>query len=234
MINELTPAELAELRRLSEANAAAIPDAIWIPVTRDTVPRLLDEIERLRAELAKRPKLWVVRVPFAGRPNIDGEVRADTIEIGSVEYGDCGDAVPCIAAFDCEVDADYVAGCVGGTVGEWGGEMSEPHSKPWLKQPGEVHDSRGVPIHPGDLIRSFHFIGPRRKRHYLYHTAVYRDGAMHMVPTSHLEHTKDDGGCCLLSQSLMDGYESEVISGYGPEFGMSYEDRKRVKREVPQ
>ena len=105
--------------------------------------------------------------------------------------------------------------------------------KPWLTQPGEVVDRKGVPIHPGDLIRSFHFIGPRRKRYYLYHTAVCRDGAMYMVPTSHLEPTKvEGGGCCLLSQNHLDAYDAEVICGCGPEPGMSHEDRKRVKREA--
>lgn len=44
--------------------------------------------------------------------------------------------------------------------------------KPWMRQPGGVYDRKGVPIHPGDLIRSFHFIGARRKRYYLYHVAV--------------------------------------------------------------
>lgn len=58
---------------------------------------------------------------------------------------------------------------------------------------------------------------------------------MHMVPTSHLEPTKvEGGGCCLLSQHLMDTCESEVIDGCGPEPGMSHEDRKRVKREITQ
>lgn len=46
--------------------------------------------------------------------------------------------------------------------------------KPWLKQPGECYDSRGYPIHPGDLLRTPHFIGPRRKQYYLYHVVGYR------------------------------------------------------------
>ena len=36
--------------------------------------------------------------------------------------------------------------------------LSKPKKRPWLKQPGEVCDSRGVPIYPGDLLKSFHFI----------------------------------------------------------------------------
>jgi hypothetical protein len=145
MTQPITPAELAELRRLSEAADAAH----WPPSTPseariiDEVPRLLDEIERLRgelsraqgafegatrslhmalkqaeealaaahaaeAELAKRPKLWVVRHPCGVKLR------------GSVDIGDCGDAAPCIAAFDRETDAAYVAACIGGTVEEWG------------------------------------------------------------------------------------------------------------------
>lgn len=61
-------------------------------------------LQRLRA----RPKLWVVR----GRGGL--------LLLAEVDVGDCGDALPCIAAFDRRTDADYVAGCVGGTVEEWG------------------------------------------------------------------------------------------------------------------
>lgn len=100
--------------------------------------------------------------------------------------------------------------------------------KPWMKQPGEVCDSRGVPIYPGDLIRSYHFTGARNKRYYLYHTAVYQDGGMWLVPTSHLEPAKvASGGKCLLGQDLM--AEAEVISGYGPGECVDYTDRPRRK-----
>lgn len=106
--------------------------------------------------------------------------------------------------------------------------MSE--QKPWMKQPGELHDINMVPIYPGDLIRSFHFTGVRRKKHYLYHTAVYKDGAMWMVPTSHLEPTKaSGGGDCLMAQDFLIDFEAEVIAGYGPEKCLDYTDRKKVK-----
>lgn len=77
------------------------------------IARLRDawaEIERLRAELAKRPKLWIVTTPY----------RMSTAPELCVDVGDCGDPVPCIAAFDRKTDADYVAACIGGTVEEWG------------------------------------------------------------------------------------------------------------------
>ncbi|RWP10465.1 hypothetical protein [Mesorhizobium sp.] len=31
-----------------------------------------------------------------------------------------------------------------------------------------LHDKRGIPIAPGDVLKVFHFIGARRKRHYMY------------------------------------------------------------------
>jgi hypothetical protein len=104
-------------------------------------------------------------------------------------------------------------------------------AKPWMKQPGELHDKHGVPIYPGDLIRSFHFRGgPRRRIYYLYHTAAYVDGAMRMVPTMFLEPTKRNrGGECLMSQGLMD--EAEVIMGSGPGDCLDCFDRPRVKKE---
>lgn len=104
---------------------------------------------------------------------------------------------------------------------------TEATPRPWMKQPGELHDKKGVPIYPGDLLRSFHFFGSRKKRHYLYHTAVFRDGAMFVVPTSHLEPTKiSGGGSCPLDERL--AAEAEVISGHGPGRTLSFEDRPKA------
>jgi hypothetical protein len=102
-----------------------------------------------------------------------------------------------------------------------------PTVKPWMKQPGELHDMNGIPIYPGDLLKSFHFVGRRRKRHYVYHTAVFKGGAMRMVPTCHLEPTKvSGGGACLMDQALMN--HAEVISGHGPGDCLDHTDRKKV------
>jgi hypothetical protein len=104
----------------------------------------------------------------------------------------------------------------------------------WLKQPGECHDRRGVPIYPGDLLRSFHFRGKRRKMYYLYHVAILdvAAGGMRMIPASHLEPTNRDahdsrGGDPLLSDSLT--AIAEVIDGYGPEPYIDFKDRPRKK-----
>ncbi len=65
--------------------------------------------------------------------------------------------------------------------------------KPWLKQPGECHDSKGIPIYPGDLLRSFHFRGQRRRIFYLYHVAIFDSeaGGMRMMPASYLRENAD-------------------------------------------
>lgn len=70
------------------------------------------ECNDLRARLQRlreRPKLWVVRYPNG--LHVDG----------LVHVGDCGSPTECIAAFDRKIDADYVAGCIGGEVEEWRG-----------------------------------------------------------------------------------------------------------------
>ena len=87
----------------------------------------------------------------------------------------------------------------------------------------QAWDANGFPIAPGDLIRSFHFIGARRKRHYLYHTVVMRDGELWMIPTCHLEATKTGGGGdCRIWERQLAG--REIISGVD-EGGRDYTNR---------
>lgn len=53
-----------------------------------------------------------------------------------------------------------------------------------------VYDCHGIPIERGDVVKIFHFIGPRRKRHYLYNQclgpATYPNGTQKYVFFSHL------------------------------------------------
>lgn len=94
-----------------------------------------------------------------------------------------------------------------------------------------MHDMKGVPIYPGDLLRSFHFVGMRRKVHFLYHVAVADGAGMRMVPTCHLEPTKRAGGGeTALSKGM--AAACEVIHGHGPGDILSFEDRPRVVTEV--
>lgn len=98
-------------------------------------------------------------------------------------------------------------------------------------QPGEIFDTRGVPIYPGDLIRSYHYTDRRRKVHYLYHVAVYRWEQLWIDPVNWLEPSVEhDGGSVQLSQSLMDNCDGRVIHGNGPGDYLSYEDRPKTKR----
>lgn len=103
--------------------------------------------------------------------------------------------------------------------------------KSWWRQPGEVADKREVPIYPGDLIRSPHFIGVRGKRHYLYHAAVFVNGYMELVPTSHLQPEKvAGGGRCILSDRLV--ADAEIIAGCGPEPYLDFLDRPKLRNKV--
>jgi hypothetical protein len=99
------------------------------------------------------------------------------------------------------------------------GQMSKssvPPIKSWWKQPGELSDKNGFPIYPGDLLRTYHFTGARRKKYYLYHVAVFINGYMELVPTCHLQPDRvSGGGRCMLSEALAAKYE--IISGNGPE-----------------
>lgn len=90
-------------------------------------------------------------------------------------------------------------------------------------------DKNGIQLHKGDLIRSPHYIGRRRKQHYLYHVVVEENGVLFLVPTSHLEPTlRNLGGRCPLSV-YCDTWAAEIISGYGPGGILTFEDRPRQK-----
>jgi hypothetical protein len=92
----------------------------------------------------------------------------------------------------------------------------------------KFHDRKGVPIYPGDLIKSDHFIGASGKRYYLYHVACLEGERLYMVPTCWLDTSqKRSGGKCLISQAMMD--HAVVIDGHGPFEILSYEDRPKVK-----
>jgi hypothetical protein len=93
----------------------------------------------------------------------------------------------------------------------------------------QFYDKNGVPVCPGDLIRTFHYTGARRKKHYLYHVAVSEGSDLLMVPTCFLEPTmRNEGGDYLPKYGGMDP-TSEVIHGYGPGDVLSFEDRPKRK-----
>lgn len=61
----------------------------------------------------------------------------------------------------------------------------------------EVFDKRGIPIRRGDVVKVFHFIGERRKRHYMYKQCLgvhsYREGGPEYVFFSHLNFRDEIG-----------------------------------------
>ena len=105
--------------------------------------------------------------------------------------------------------------------------------KPWMKQPGECHDSKGIPIYPGDLLRSYHFTGKHQKVYYLYHVALMIEGAMRMVNTDLMPDVlsgKNQLPGCMMSQDL--AIKTTILCGYGPKKEhYSFEDRPRVKTQ---
>jgi hypothetical protein len=97
-----------------------------------------------------------------------------------------------------------------------------------MKDERQYYDKNGIPIYPGDLIRTFHYRGKRRRIFYLYHTVILREGYLEMVPTCHLEPTKaKSGGRCWLK--ALDADQLEVIYGYGPGPMDDFTDRPKVK-----
>lgn len=94
-----------------------------------------------------------------------------------------------------------------------------------------MHDSRGVPIYPGDLLRSPHFVERNGRKHYLYHVAVADGDRMDMVPTCHLEASKvAGGGRCPLTLAIARG--TLVIHGHGPEPHLDYTDRPKAGEDA--
>lgn len=87
---------------------------------------------------------------------------------------------------------------------------------------GECFDKNGIPIYPGDLLKSYHFTGARRKKYYLYHIVKIFDCCNMKMESVH-----GKGGSCLLTQDL--GDNAEVISGYGPKGYLDYTDRPKKK-----
>ena len=110
---------------------------------------------------------------------------------------------------------------------------TEARERTWLKKPGECHDKRGVPIYPGDLLKSPHFYDRQSRRlRYLYHVATYQKArddwpeAMYLTPTTWLDPGyKRCGGQCLLNDLV--AADLEVVDGHGPGEILDYLDRPR-------
>lgn len=89
------------------------------------------------------------------------------------------------------------------------------------------YDVKDRPIYPGDLLRTFHFVGSRNKRYYLYHTVVLEGNELYMVPTCHLEPSHATGGGKANLKYMHPETKSEIIHGYGPSPYLRYDERPR-------
>jgi hypothetical protein len=92
---------------------------------------------------------------------------------------------------------------------------------------GDLCDKNGVPIYPGDLLKSFSFRAAlRRQKIYMYHCVILNNGVMEMVPHSEL-HKPDGGRCWLHTMADQKGVvNAEVIASHGDPW---FPERKRRK-----
>ena len=81
-----------------------------------------------------------------------------------------------------------------------------------------LYDKRGIPIHEGDVLKMFHFIGARRKKYYMYKWVVVRDG--HLCG----HHLGRGSSVFYLSQELL--RDTEIVQGFDGG-GQTFEDRSR-------
>ncbi len=111
----------------------------------------------------------------------------------------------------------------------------------WAGEPGVWTDSKGVPIYPGDLLRDLHFIGPGRKRNYLYHVVTEHGLGckwqlwaipIHALAQLPIIHPYGIDGALRLHTYLRHQDACEVIDGFGPERLPHYE-RERVPVNMP-
>ena len=57
----------------------------------------------------------------------------------------------------------------------------------------EVCDETGMLIHPRDVLRVFHFTGPRKKKEYMYKFVALRDGELYALHAGTLDGTEAEG-----------------------------------------
>ena len=109
-------------------------------------------------------------------------------------------------------------------------------------EPGDLCDSKGYSIHPGDLLRTYHYTDHRRRKHWLYHV-VTRDAdhpnVLEMTPVGWL--ALDDRGrrlsggkCRVHSVADEDGFvDAEILTGHGPGKLLCFTDRPKRRRPQP-
>lgn len=92
-----------------------------------------------------------------------------------------------------------------------------------------IHDKHGREIMLGDVLKVFHYIGARRKRHYMYKQVVgnftVKGREMTAFRVSHLEPlTGGDGYLLLRDGRHLAGYE--IVQGFGAD-GVCFDERPK-------
>jgi len=94
-----------------------------------------------------------------------------------------------------------------------------------------LFDKRGIPIHRGDLVKVFHFIGARSKRHYMYKQClgfygIGPEGKSPYLRFGHLNFEQDGGR----NHSYLMNPDGAVLDGYEivQSIKCDHESRQRI------
>ena len=90
-------------------------------------------------------------------------------------------------------------------------------------------DKNDLPIRSGDLLRTFHFVGSRRRKHYLYHVIrrSLLNGRLEAVPVSELANPPTGGRWLITDGKRYDG--SEIINSDLDSDGKLHYERKKIR-----
>lgn len=92
----------------------------------------------------------------------------------------------------------------------------------------KFHDKHGYPIYDGDVLKVFHFIGSRNKKHYMYKVASSKGEHMYAISITGLIRTPSAPHRCRL-EVLGEESEVEIVAGSGPGDFYSFEQRDRIR-----
>ena len=98
---------------------------------------------------------------------------------------------------------------------------------------GTCFDKRGIPIHVGDLLKSFHFKSYRRRINYLYHVVFpLEDGSMVAIPLAQALGGRAQGGDVRFGPGDVWLEGVEIVAATVPDGNVGgFEFRKRAKRK---
>lgn len=89
-----------------------------------------------------------------------------------------------------------------------------------------IRDKRGIIVCPGDLIKTLHFIGARRKKYFLYHVITKKGEHLWANSIASLLNGNSDGSCRL---SVFAHEDFEIIDSYRvDENYLDYSERRKA------